>query len=48
MDITIRSVAESQHNIVHRTEFDRGGHIAAMEAADLLVADVRKFFRPLR
>jgi len=48
MDITIRSIAESQHNIVHWTEFDRGGHFAAMEAPDLLVADVREFFRPLR
>jgi epoxide hydrolase len=48
MDITIRSIAESQHNIVHWTEFDRGGHFAAMEAPDLLVADVREFFRLLR
>jgi epoxide hydrolase len=48
MDITIRSIAESQHNIVHWTEFDRGGHFAAMEAPDLLVADVREFFRSLR
>ena len=40
MDITIRSIAESQHNIVHWTEFDRGGHFAAMEAPGLLVADV--------
>jgi epoxide hydrolase len=48
MDITIRSIAESQHNIVHWTEFGRGGHFAAMEAPDLLVADVRQFFRPLR
>jgi pimeloyl-ACP methyl ester carboxylesterase len=48
MDITVRSIAESQHNIVHWTEFDRGGHFAAMEAPELLVADVREFFRPLR
>jgi epoxide hydrolase len=48
MDITIRSIAESQHNIVHWTEFDRGGHFAAMEAPDLLVADIREFFGPLR
>ncbi len=48
MDITIRSIAESQHNIVHWTEFDRGGHFAAMEVPGLLVADVREFFRPLR
>jgi pimeloyl-ACP methyl ester carboxylesterase len=48
MDITIRSIAESQHNIVHWSEFDHGGHFAAMEAPDLLVGDVREFFRPLR
>jgi epoxide hydrolase len=48
MDITIRSIAESQHNIVHWTEFDCGGHFAAMEAPGLLVADIREFFRPLR
>ena len=48
MDITIRSIAESQHNIAHWTEFGRGGHFAAMEAPDLLVADIREFFRPLR
>jgi epoxide hydrolase len=48
MDITIRSIAERDHNIVHWSEFDRGGHFAAMEAPDLLTADVRDFFRPLR
>jgi epoxide hydrolase len=48
MDITIRSIAERQHNIVHWTEFDRGGHFAAMEAPDLLVDDVRSFFHRLR
>jgi epoxide hydrolase len=48
MDVTIRPIAEREHNIVHWTEFDRGGHFAPIEAPDLLVADVRKFFRPLR
>jgi pimeloyl-ACP methyl ester carboxylesterase len=48
MDITIRSIAERQHNIVHWTEFDRGGHFAAMEAPDLLVDDMRAFFHRLR
>jgi len=32
---------------VRWTEFDRGGHMAAMEAPDLLTADVREFFRAL-
>jgi epoxide hydrolase len=35
-------------NIVHWTDFERGGHFAAMEAPDLFVKDVRDFFRPLR
>jgi pimeloyl-ACP methyl ester carboxylesterase len=48
MDVTIRPIAEREHNIVHWSEFDRGGHFAAMEAPDLLVADVRAFFRQVR
>jgi pimeloyl-ACP methyl ester carboxylesterase len=45
----IRRFAEpSNPNIVHWSEFDRGGHFAAMEEPDLLVEDVRTFFRGLR
>ena len=29
-------------------EHDRGGHFAAMEQPEVLVRDVREFFRPLR
>ena len=47
-DYAIRRYGERGHNIVHWTEFDRGGHFAAMEASDLLVGDVRSFFRGLR
>ncbi len=47
-DISIRRYAEREHNIVYWTDFDRGGHFAAMEAPDLLVGDVRTFFRGLR
>jgi epoxide hydrolase len=47
-DIAIRRYAEHANNIVHWTEFDRGGHFAAMEAPDLLVGDVRAFFRRFR
>jgi len=47
-DYAIRRYAEHGHNIIHWTEFDRGGHFAAMEAPDLLVGDVRSFFRSLR
>jgi pimeloyl-ACP methyl ester carboxylesterase len=44
----IRRFAERTHNIVHWSEFDRGGHFAAMEEPDLVVDDVRAFFRSLR
>lgn len=47
-DTSIRSVVEREHNIVHWSEFDRGGHFAAMEAPDLLINDIRNFFGQLR
>ncbi len=43
----IRRFAERSNNIVHWSEFDRGGHCAAMEQPDALVGDVRAFFRRL-
>ena len=46
-DSTIRGIAEQQNNLVRWTEFDRGGHFAALEAPDLLVADLREFFASL-
>jgi pimeloyl-ACP methyl ester carboxylesterase len=46
---SIRRFAERDHkNIVHWSEFDRGSHHATQDAPDLLVDDVRAFFRPLR
>jgi pimeloyl-ACP methyl ester carboxylesterase len=47
-DIAIRRYAERGNTIVHWSEFDRGGHFAAMETPDLLVPDVRTFFRRFR
>lgn len=47
-DSTVRGIAAKQNNLVRWTEFDRGGHFAAMETPDLLVEDLRAFFRPLR
>jgi pimeloyl-ACP methyl ester carboxylesterase len=47
-DISIRRLAERDHNAVHWTEFDGGGHFAAMENPEFLVDDVRAFFRGLR
>jgi pimeloyl-ACP methyl ester carboxylesterase len=34
--------------LVHWSDFESGGHFAAMEAPDLFVKDVRAFFRSLR
>jgi pimeloyl-ACP methyl ester carboxylesterase len=45
---SIRRFTEREHNVVHWSEFARGGHFAAMEAGDLLVSDVCEFFRHLR
>jgi len=47
-DVAIRRYAEQTNRIVHWSEFDRGGHFAALEAPDLFVDDVRTFFRSLR
>jgi pimeloyl-ACP methyl ester carboxylesterase len=47
-DPVIRRFAEREHNVVHWSEFSRGGHFAAMEAPDLLVGDIRDFFRRFR
>ncbi len=44
-DVAIRRFAEREHTIVHWSEFDRGGHFAALEAPDLFVEDVHAFFR---
>jgi len=46
-DLSIRPFANKVNNVVHWSEFDRGGHFAALEAPDLLTADVREFFRTL-
>jgi pimeloyl-ACP methyl ester carboxylesterase len=47
-DVPIRRFAEPEHTIVRWTEFERGGHFAAMEAPDFLVGDLRAFFASLR
>jgi microsomal epoxide hydrolase len=43
-----RRWAEADNNIVRWTEFEQGGHFAALEQPDLLVTDIREFFSPLR
>ncbi|MEV7133918.1 epoxide hydrolase family protein [Arthrobacter sp. NPDC093128] len=47
-DFGVRAIAERDNNVVHWAEFERGGHFPAMEVPDLLVVDVRAFFRGLR
>ena len=42
---TIRPLAERDNaQIVHWSEFDRGGHYAALEVPELVVGDLRTFF----
>jgi pimeloyl-ACP methyl ester carboxylesterase len=45
---SVRTFAERSNNIVHWSTFDRGGHFAASDAPDLLVGDLREFFRRFR
>lgn len=47
-DVAIRRYGEQGYNITHWTDFDEGGHFAAMEAPDVFTADVRAFFRTVR
>jgi epoxide hydrolase len=44
----LRRALDPEHEVQHWSEFDRGGHFPAMEVPDLLVGDVRAFFRRLR
>jgi pimeloyl-ACP methyl ester carboxylesterase len=46
--IVPRRFAERAYNIVRWTDMPRGGHFAALEEPELLVADIREAFRPLR
>ena len=43
-----RKWAEARYNIVRWTMMPRGGHFAALEEPELLVDDIRAFFRGLR
>ena len=43
-----RRWAEASYNITRWTEMPRGGHFAAMEQPELMVDDLREFFRDLR
>ncbi|MGZ3675197.1 MAG: alpha/beta fold hydrolase [Ktedonobacterales bacterium] len=43
-----REFAERLLDLRQWTEMPRGGHFPALEEPDLLVEDIRSFFRPLR
>ncbi len=47
-DTAIRSLMDPAGQISHWSQYDRGGHFPAMEVPDLLVGDLRAFFRDLR
>jgi len=47
-DEMVRYVLNRDGHIEHWSEFERGGHFPALEVPDLLVQDIRKFFRALR
>ncbi|MFD8379007.1 epoxide hydrolase family protein [Streptomyces sp. NPDC059679] len=46
--LPVRAFAERAYTIIHWTEFDRGGHFAALEVPELLIGDIRAFFRTVR
>jgi len=43
-----RAWVEKSYNVVHWTDMPRGGHFAALEQPELLVDDIRKFYRRWR
>jgi pimeloyl-ACP methyl ester carboxylesterase len=47
-DVSIRRYSEQLNTITRWSEFERGGHFAALEVPDLFVNDVRAFFATLR
>jgi epoxide hydrolase len=47
-DELVRRMVDPEHKIEHWSEFNQGGHFPAMETPQLLVEDLRKFFRALR
>lgn len=48
-DVGLRFAEEKANDIVRWTDVeDRGGHFAALEEPDMLLADIREFLRPLR
>ncbi len=47
-DVGIRRYAETENTITRWTDVDEGGHFAALEQPEALIADIRAFFHDLR
>ena len=47
-DGIIRRLLDPEHQVEHWSEFERGGHFAALEVPELLVGDLRTYFRRFR
>jgi pimeloyl-ACP methyl ester carboxylesterase len=47
-DRAVRGLADLTNKITHWSQFPTGGHFASLQAPDLLVTDIREFFRSLR
>jgi pimeloyl-ACP methyl ester carboxylesterase len=43
-----RALAERYYNIQRWTNAEKGGHFAALEQPEILINELRAFFRPLR
>ncbi|MCX5151588.1 epoxide hydrolase [Streptomyces sp. NBC_00320] len=46
--VPLRHIAAHTDSVVRWTSYERGGHFPAMEVPELLVGDIRAFFRGLR
>ncbi|MEU1204464.1 epoxide hydrolase family protein [Nocardia sp. NPDC005825] len=47
-DVCIRRYCEPSNTITRWVDVDRGGHFAALEEPEILIGDIREFFRDLR
>jgi hypothetical protein len=47
-DRAVRGLAELSNTVTHWSRYPQGGHFASLQAPDLLVSDVRGFFRTVR
>jgi pimeloyl-ACP methyl ester carboxylesterase len=43
-----KSWCESYYNLKRYRHFDKGGHFAPMEQPEIIINELREFFRPLR